>query len=77
MAGAMSGANMMGLSMKRAGKTWVEATGEPGKMGGKAGFDSPGTKRAGDPEVQATGRMAVSAPVAQPSAKSCTMGKNS
>ena len=57
MAGAMSGAKMMGLSIKRAGKVWVDATGEPGKMGGKAGFDSPGTKRAGNPHIDATGCM--------------------
>lgn len=53
----MSGKPLMGLSLKRAGKTWIEATGEPGKIGGPAGFDSPGLKRAGNPNTEATGHM--------------------
>jgi hypothetical protein len=57
MAGAMSGAKMMGLSKKRAGSNWVDATGCPGKIAGPAGFKYSGTKRAGNPDVVATGHM--------------------
>ena len=57
MAGSMSGANLMGLSLKRKGDNWVPETGAPGKIGGKAGFATSGMKRAGNPDVVATGHM--------------------
>lgn len=48
---------MMGLSLKRKGDNMIMATGKPGMIAGKKGFDSAGTKRAGNPMVQATGMM--------------------
>jgi hypothetical protein len=57
MAGAMSGAKLMGLSLKRKNSNWVEATGCPGTIAGKAGFNSPGTKRAGSTYDRYTGQM--------------------
>jgi hypothetical protein len=70
MAGSMSGSALSGLSLKRAGSNWIEATGCPGKIAGKAGFNSAGTKRAGNPYVPATGCMGYDG-------KCPTMGKSS
>jgi hypothetical protein len=70
MAGSMSGAKLMALSLKRAGSNWIEATGCPGTIAGKAGFNSAGTKRAGDTFVPATGQMGYDG-------KCPTMGKGS